>query len=78
MTFVNIEDSVGKPEDTPYSGLKWLDVDFASQFDLQDLSGQQIASLASRLVDDHDKAREFQFNRMGVALDDQQQKEDGL
>jgi len=39
LTFANLQDTIGKPETMPYTDLKWLNVDFDSQFGLKDFSG---------------------------------------
>ena len=52
MTFMDVNGSIGLPEDTPYDGLAWLDVDFTTSFGLKDLSGAQIAAFVDRLSAD--------------------------
>ena len=68
MTFVDLNASYDKPESTTYDELTWLDVDFETQFGLEDVSAASIADLATRLQDDPNLAREYEFNRMGVPL----------
>lgn len=52
MTFVNLQDSYGKPESTEYTDLKWLEVDYNDKFGLEDLSGEQMQKLADMLLND--------------------------
>ena len=78
MTFVNLQDTYGKSEQTAYTDLKWLEVDFNEKFGLEDLSGKSIHQLADRLLNDASKARKFMFNKMGVDLNDSVQMEDGF
>ena len=52
LTFVNIQSTVGLPEETNYDELTWFEVDFEDKFMLQDLSAKSIAELVERLQND--------------------------
>lgn len=69
-SFVDIDGTIGKPEDSTYDQFKWLEVDYAEKFFLEDLSGKSISNLADRLFSDEKLAREFQFNKMGIDTSD--------
>lgn len=78
MTFVNLQDSYGKPESTEYTDLKWLEVDYNDKFGLEDLSGEQMQKLADMLLNDQSKARKFALNKMGVDPNDTVQMADAI
>lgn len=58
FTFIDLEDTIDKPEETPFDELKWFNVDF-NDFGLEDLSGASMHKLVRKLFADSDLAREF-------------------
>ena len=78
FTYVDVDGTIGMPAETPFEELPWMNVDFETKFGLMDLSGESIRSLTDRLMGDPEKAREFEFNRMGVDTSNERQVHDGL
>lgn len=52
FTYVDVNGSIGKPEDTPFDELTWLKVDFTEKFDLPIIDGDSIADFIDRLTED--------------------------
>ena len=69
FTYVDVNGTIGLPQDTQFNDLPWFHVDFESKFGLEDLSGESINDFTLRLKDDLALAREYEFNRMGVDTD---------
>jgi len=70
MTALKITDSAGKPKDTPYTELNWVETDYEKDFGLTDFSGDSFAALTDLIRTDMDKGREFQFKIMGIDMED--------
>ena len=66
FTYMDVDETIGWPKDTPVQELPWMDVDFEAKFGLKDASGESIYDLVQRLLKDPEMAREYEFNRMGV------------
>ena len=78
MTFVDLNASASLPEDATMDQFTWFDLDFKESFGLEDLSAEEINDLATRLWNEPETRRKYEFNRMGVELSNTELLEQGF
>ena len=66
FTYVDIDGTIGLPQETTFLDFPWSIVDFEKDFHLKNLDGGSIEEFVQRLEADPELARKFQFNCAGV------------
>lgn len=66
FTFVDIDGTIGMPQESTYADFSWLDVDFESEFALKSLDGASMEDFVQRLEADADLARKYELLRIGA------------
>ena len=71
FTFVDIDGTVGLPEDSTYEQFDWLTVNFASDLTLTGLDSASLDTFVQKMETDADLARKFELYRTGSSLDNE-------
>ncbi len=77
-TFIDLQKTIGLPEDTSINEFDWFTVNLEEKFGLEAITGADFAKLVNRMQQDPELARVYEFNRMGVDLEKDYQVQDGL
>ena len=69
-SFLNLEATIGRVDDTPYSELEFRNLDWTVDFGVQDLTAASIKDLKDRLVSDSELHLRYMVNKIGYKTDD--------
>ena len=68
QSFLDLDMTIGREDDIPYETLTFRDLDYASEYGLQDLTAQSILKLQGELKADIDLQLKFLVEKMGFTM----------
>jgi len=77
-SFLNLEDTIGKPQRTPYAKLSWRHLDYKEEFGLEDLTVESIHALRVRLQKDPAQQQDFMIMKMGLDPSNKQERDKAI